>query len=111
MNLLKGLVKMSKDLLKKSLNSDVTQVPKPSNIFSRDMKVKANTKKSKPKTTTIRCSVETADMVNALSAVLNFKSVDEMLEHTINSTLEGLTNEERAEYRTVKNIYTSRHSK
>ena len=70
MNLLKGLVKMSKDLLKKSLNSDVTQVPKPSNIFSRDMKVKAN----------------------ALSAVLNFKSVDEMLEHTINNTLEGLTN-------------------
>ena len=61
---------MSKDLLKKSLNSDVTQVPKPSNIFSRDMKVKAN----------------------ALSAVLNFKSVDEMLEHTINNTLEGLTN-------------------
>ncbi|ERO39996.1 hypothetical protein NAB1_2851 [Lactiplantibacillus plantarum] len=50
-------------------------------------------------------------MVNALSAVLNFKSVDEMLEHTINSTLEGLTNEERAEYRTVKKIYTSRRSK
>lgn len=102
---------MSKDLLKKSLNSNVTQVPKPSNIFSRDMKVKPSNKKVKPKTTTIRCSIETADMVNALSAVLNFKSVDEMLEHTINSTLEGLTNEERTEYKTVKKIYTNRRNK
>lgn len=93
---------MSKDLLKKSLNSNVTQVPKPSNIYSRDMKVKANTKKHKPKTTTIRCLVETADMVNALSAVLNFKSVDEMLEYTINNTLDGLTNDERSEYKTIK---------
>ena len=62
---MKELVKMSKDLPKKSLNSDVAQVPKPRNIFLADMKVEAN----------------------ALSAVFNFKSVDEMLEHTINNTL------------------------
>jgi len=102
---------MGKDLLRKSLNADVTQVPKPNNIFSRDMKVKPATKKAKRKTTTIRCSVETADMVNALAAVLNFKSVDEMLEHTVNNTLDGLTNDERAEYRTVKRIYTNRRNK
>lgn len=102
---------MSKDLLKKSLNSDITQVPKPSNIFSRDMTVKTTARKVKPKTTTIRCSIETADMVNALAAVLNFKSVDDMLEHTINNTLDGLTTEERAEYRTVKKIYTNRRNK
>ncbi len=102
---------MGKDLLRKSLNADVTQVPKPSNIFSRDMTVKPTTKKAKRKTTTIRCSVETADMVNALAAVLNFKSVDEMLEHTVNNTLDGLTNDERAEYRTVKRIYTNRRNK
>lgn len=101
---------MGKDLLRKSLNSDVTQVPKPNNIFSRDTKVKPTTK-AKRKTTTIRCSVETADMVNALAAVLNFKSVDEMLEHTINNTLDGLTNDERTEYRTVKRIYTNRRNK
>ena len=29
----------------------------------------------------------------------------------MNNTLDVLTSEERAEYRTVKNIYTSRHSK
>jgi len=101
---------MGKDLLRKSLNSDVTQVPKPNNIFSRDAKVKPITK-AKRKTTTIRCSVETADMVNSLAAVLNFKSVDEMLEHTINNTLDGLTNDERAEYKTVKRIYTNRRNK
>jgi|GEM_PF-2481751 len=104
---------MSKDLLKKSLNSNVTQVPKPNNIFSRDMSVSPKTKKFKPttKTTTIRCSIETADMVNAMSAVMNFKSVDELLEHIINSTLDGLTNEERTEYKTVKKIYTGRRNK
>ncbi|MCE6013868.1 hypothetical protein LL941_10245 [Levilactobacillus brevis] len=102
---------MGKDLLRKSLNADVTQVPKPNNIFSRNMTVKPATKKAKRKTTTIRCSVETADMVNALAAVLNFKSVDEMLEHTINNTLDGLTNDERTEYKTVKRIYTNRRNK
>lgn len=104
---------MSKDLLKKSLNSNVTQVPKPNNIFSRDMSVSSKPKKlkPKPKTTTIRCSIETADMVNAMSAVMNFKSVDELLEHIINNTLDGLTNEERTEYKTVKKIYTSRRNK
>lgn len=101
---------MGKDLLKRSLNDEITQSPKPTQIFSRDTKITTKTKQPKLKPTSIRCSSETADMINALSATLNLKTADEMIRHSIDVVLGELTPEEQTEYKTLKKVYTARRN-
>lgn len=98
------------DLLKKNTKkvSDNTNLLKPSNAPKPD-KIYQNEElkkiKVKKKSTTIRCDLETSNLLNAISAVLDLDSVNEVLNTMANNYLTTLTTDEQREIRTIKKIY------
>lgn len=103
------------DLLNKKKKSnllDRSSTPKPEQTFDRnniysvsEEKPKKAIKKPKVKTTTIRCSQDTANLINALTTIGDSKSVDETLVLLLDEYMIKLTDNERQQVKTIKKIY------
>lgn len=98
------------ELLKKNNLLKKTESPKPQNTFDRNSVFtieEENSKKIKQrsKTTTIRCSRNNSNYINALTTVLGVKSVDETLSMLIDNYMPTLTDTERAEIKAIKKVY------
>lgn len=110
------------DLLKKPENSllrNGKEAPKPKQVFDRqrlfsvDESQENKIAKTVPrkKTTTIRCSQDVADSINALVATMAFDSVDDLLIHLTEEHLLTLTDGARREYETVLKVYKKKTRK
>ncbi|EOB3475629.1 hypothetical protein ACRE4V_002707 [Enterococcus faecalis] len=98
------------ELLKKNNLLKKTESPKPQNTFDRNSVftiAEENTKRSRrsTKTTTIRCSQDNSNYINALTTVMDVKSVDEMLSILIENYIPTLTHNEQTEIKTIKKVY------
>lgn len=74
-------------------------------LNNMEEKPKQAIKKPKVKTTTIRCSQDTANLINALTTIGDSKSVDETLKLLLDEYMIKLTDNERQQVKTIKKIY------
>lgn len=84
-------------------NANVTitiDLEKSNTLSDIEEKNKRNTK-----TTTIRCSQDNSNYINALTKVMDVKSVDEMLSILIDNYIPTLTHNEQADIKTIKKVY------
>lgn len=59
----------------------------------------------KAKTTTIRCTQETSNLLNALTTVLDTKSVDRTINLSVENYMINLTDAELKQVETIKKVY------
>ncbi|WP_101773408.1 hypothetical protein [Peptostreptococcus faecalis] len=104
-------------LIKKNNKKDPLErvpVPQPKNTFSRDSlftidEAKKETKVKK-ETTTIRCDKDVADKINAMTVILNYETVNELLTHAIEELRTGLSGDQKKEFETIKNVYSKKRA-
>lgn len=91
--------------------------PFPKNTFSREElptnnKVKNLEKnRGKEKSTTIRCSLDTANSLKALSDVLALGSMNDLIDEMLYSKIDELTAEHKGEYKAMKKIIENKKKK
>lgn len=108
------LKKNNKD--KKPLLNGTKETPKPEQVYDRQrlFSVDENVTKKKQKvkkTTTVRCSVEMADALNAIVAVRSYDSIDEVLQYLVRGYLDDLSPDTMREYETVLKLYSRKNKK
>lgn len=99
------------DLLKKGKSNllEKSNAPKPQNTFGREKIFAAKNIKETKKTTTIRCDTTVSNHLNAITAVMNLDSVNELIEIMVNNHVGSLTQNEQREVKTIKKIYDKRN--
>ncbi|MDV2540883.1 hypothetical protein [Enterococcus faecalis] len=93
-----------KQLNFENANVTITIDLEKSNTVS-DIEEKEDKNKRSAKTTTIRCSQDNSNYINALTTVMDVKSVDEMLSILIDNYIPTLTHNEQTEIKTIKKVY------
>lgn len=93
-----------KQLNFENANVTITIDLEKSNTVS-DIEEKEDKNKRSAKTTTIRCSQDNSNYINALTKVMDVKSVDEMLSILIDNYIPTLTHNEQTDIKTIKKVY------
>lgn len=98
------------DLLQKKKNLlEKSNAPKPSSTFSKnEISFSGNTKTSKAKTTTVRCTVDMSICLSAIVTTQGLESVNELLEQMVDLYEGNLTSEERTEIRQIEKVLSRR---
>lgn len=102
------------DLLKKdkySILDKPKDTPKPNQVFDRQRLFtmdETKREKEKKKSTTIRCSQEMSNMLNAIIIVKGLDTVDELLNHMTTEYLKTLSEDARREYELVLKLKSRR---
>lgn len=85
----------------------VDETPKTKSIPDKEV----STKKTKGKTTTIRCAADTSHRLNAIVTSFSLDSVNELLDILLDDYEASLTADERREIKTLLAVYRRKSSK
>lgn len=101
------LKKKGKDLLKDAFDENEKSKQIPQNTFSRNeiKNVKKDTsKKPKPRTTSIRVAKDTSDSLNALTSVLSYDRLNDLLDDVVYEKVNKLDSSEKELYKAYLKI-------
>ena|SRR3712207_3006527 len=103
---------MTELLSKKTRKINSIETPLPEKTFSRNTLFTVNEPRIREKkiTTTIRCSVNTADEINALAVLLDYENINSILEYAIKKITSELSDSEKRELRSIKSIYSKKRN-
>lgn len=98
----------------KLLKKDIVRVetPKPNNTVKRDYFSDAKEvdvkKKNKEPITTIRCTVDICNTINALSVLFGFDAANDFLVYSTEKVLSELSIDQKKEYESIKKVSSKR---
>lgn len=101
-----GLIDKKKDRLHR------VEVQQPTKTVDRNLFLSPSmsTKKTKKETTTIRCDVSIADQLNTLTVLLDFDSVNDLLDTMISKEISTLDTNKKQEFKTIEAVYKQKRN-
>ena len=104
-------------LIKKGKKDNLkrVEIPSPVNTFSRNswFTIDEETKKvdkKKKESTTIRCEKDLADEINAMTVILDFESVNDLLSFFIYSQKSELNSNQLKEFDAINRVYVKKRN-